>query len=66
MTKNGRLIEIDALLSPRVEIAEIQRQFYARQGTVFLLSVSVKGPSKELLTLRLSGIDWVCYRDDSL
>ena len=38
LKKNGRLIEIDTPLSPRLEIAEIQRRVYARQGPAVLFT----------------------------
>ena len=38
LKKNGRLIEIDTPLSPRLEIAEIQRRVYARKGPAVLFT----------------------------
>jgi len=38
LKKNGRLIEIDTPLSPKLEIAEIQRRVYARQGPAVLFT----------------------------
>ena len=38
LKKNGRLIEIDTPLSPSLEIAEIQRRVYARQGPAVLFT----------------------------
>jgi len=38
LKKNDRLIEIDAPLSARLEIAEIQRRVYARKGPAILFT----------------------------
>ena len=38
LKKNGRLIEIDTPVSPSLEIAEIQRRVYARQGPAVLFT----------------------------